>query len=374
MKNKLKINFILPFTNKTGGIIVVLEYFRQLNASGHDVAIYYPLIPYWELISMKIRIKKAIVFLAILLKNVLKKKKNLISWHFEPIPIRCVPFINNIFIRNADVSIATAWPTAFDVAGLSPEKGERYYFIQDYENWTGNIRLVDESYRLPLKQITIAPWLTELMKKKFKRDVAAEIFNGIRIEKFMPSSTKKTECNSILMLYSRLESKGSKDGIAAFNKLLRKYHDVEITLFGICERPDYLDSRINYEQNPQVDKLIQLYQKAAIFLFPSHSEGWGLPPMEAMACKCAVVATNVGCIRSINNGKNVFIVETGNPDNIYEALIKLIENSHLRDQIAYEGYKTIQNYTWENAAAKLERVLFKYRNNIISSESSDYAG
>jgi glycosyltransferase involved in cell wall biosynthesis len=359
---KIKINFILPFSVKTGGVIVVLEYFRQLKILGHDVEIYYPLIPYWDLMPLKIkRTAKIKIFLKIMIKNVLKTNKNIITWHFEPVKIKSILLIKNIFIRNADVSIATAWPTAFDVAGLSPEKGEKYYFIQDYENWNGNIKLLNDSYRLPLKQITIAPWLSELMKKKFKQNVAAEILNGIRIEKFVPLSITKTECNSILMLYSRLERKGSKDGIAAFNKLLRKYQDIEITLFGICERPDYLDSRINYEQNPQVDKLVQLYQRATIFLFPSHCEGWGLPPMEAMACKCAVIATDVGCIRSIKNGKNVFIVETGNPDKIYEALIKLIENSQLRDMIAYEGYKTVQNYTWENAAAKLERVLLKHR-------------
>lgn len=81
--------------------------------------------------------------------------------------------------------------------------------------------------------------------------------------------------------------------------------------------------------------------------------------MEAMACGCAVVATNVGCIRSVNNGKNVLIVNSNDPVSIYNALKKLLEYSLLRDQIAKEGYKTVQDYTWEKAALKMERILYK---------------
>lgn len=359
MEKKLKINFILPFIVKTGGIIVVLEYYRKLNALGHDVEIYYPLIPYWNLIPSKLKISRKIkIFITLLVGNVFRKGKKLITWHFEHVPVKPVPIINKLFVNNADVIIATTWTTAFNVARFPLKKGKKVYFIQDYENWFDNTNLINKSYKLPLKLITISPWLSELMKTKFKREITGEITNGIRLDKFIAPEKKEIK-NSILMLYHEQELKGSKDGIYALNMISKEYSDIEITLFGIYQRPEYLDSGFNYIQNPPVDKLISLYQKATIFIFPSHQEGWGLPPMEAMACKCAVVATNVGCIRSVNNGKNVLIVNSNDPESIYNALKKLLENSLLRDQIAKEGYMTVQDYTWEKAALKMDKILYK---------------
>ncbi|NLW32987.1 MAG: glycosyltransferase family 4 protein [Fibrobacter sp.] len=359
MEKKLKINFILPFIVKTGGIIVVLEYYRKLNALGHDVEIYYPLVPYWNLMPPKLKSSRKIkIFITLLVRNVFRKKKNLITWHFEHVPVKPVPIINKFFIKNADVTVATTWITAFNVAKLPLRKGRKFYFIQDYENWFDNTNLINKSYELPLKLITISPWLSELMKNKFNREITGEIVNGIRLDKFIPPEKKEIK-NSILMLYHEQELKGSKDGISALNMISKEYSDIEVTLFGIYQRPEYLDSGFNYIQNPPVEKLISLYQKATIFIFPSHQEGWGLPPMEAMACGCAVVATNVGCIRSVNNGKNVLIVNSNDPVSIYNALKKLLEYSLLRDQIAKEGYKTVQDYTWEKAALKMERILYK---------------
>ena len=141
---KMRISFIIPFTHKTGGIAVVLEYYRQLTAMGHEVNVFYPQLPYSVYLnSVPLREKIS------LLKQLLRPKRAIP--HFtENIPVKPVIKINNLFIPNADAIIATAWPTAYDAAKLSPKKGRKFYFVQGYEIWHGHVSEVDNSYRLPL--------------------------------------------------------------------------------------------------------------------------------------------------------------------------------------------------------------------------------
>jgi glycosyltransferase involved in cell wall biosynthesis len=355
MKKELRISFVIPFTGMTGGIAVVLEYCRQLKALGHKVNIYYPLLPYRIYHSSCQRWKRFPSRVKMFLYNIIKFKRGLTLFS-ENIPIKPVVAINNIFIPSADAVIATAWPTAYDVASLSMDKGHKYYFVQDYEIWHGCVDTVDNSYLLPINIITIAPWLTELMKEKIGCDNLAEIHNGIRLDKFYPPAAKDFDHVSILMMAHDMELKGTADGIDALTIVKKSYPQVKIKMFGMCGKPD-APFDFEYHQDPSYEKLLSLYQNATIFLSPSHKEGWGLPPMEAMACKCAVVATNTGCIPILYNGQNLIIVEAGNPLSLTDGIVKLIKDKALIEKTAEEGLKRIREQGWDKSVQKLHNVL-----------------
>jgi len=355
MKNKLHISFVIPFTGMTGGIAVVLEYYRQLKTLGHEVDIYYPLFPYGIYHRSSKRWKRFPSKIKAFLRNAIKFKRNLTLFS-EIIPIKPVISISNVFIPNADAVIATAWPTAYDVAALSPRKGLKYYFVQHYETWHGCVDKVDGSYRLPLNIITIAPWLTDLMKDKFGRDDVTEIHNGIRLDKFYPPKNKDFNQASILMMTHDIEWKGTKDGIDALAVVKERCPQVKIKMFGMFDKPA-APFDFEYHQDPTYEKLLSLYQEAAIFISPSHKEGWHLPPMEAMACKCAVVATNVGCVPTLNNGQNLILAEIKNPASIAAAVIKLLEDKNLTEETAEQGLKSVAALDWAASARKLQDRL-----------------
>jgi glycosyltransferase involved in cell wall biosynthesis len=354
MSKKLRVTFIIPFTAKTGGIAVVLEYYGQLTAMGCEVNVIYPLIPYKECLyheSQRSVCKKIHARLKGFLSN-LKKNIRAIDYFSKNIPIKPVLTINNRSIPDADIVIATAWPTAYNVNRLSSKKGRKYYFVQDYENWNGWAERVDNSYRLPLGLMAIAPWLAELMKEKFGRDDVTEINNGIRLDKFYPPVIKNFDRMSILFMAHDLESKGAQDAIDALAIVKERYPRLKIKAFGICARPA-APFDFEYCQNPPYEKLLSLYQETAIFIFPSQKEGWGLTPIEAMACGCAVVATNVGCIPLINNGGNMILAEVKNPASIADGVIKLLDDRVLAEKIAAQGLKSVQEMGWEKSAQKL---------------------
>lgn len=357
-KKPLKINFFVPFLNKTGGILVVLEYAKYLKDEGHDVAIYHPLIPYWSLLPKNCPLYKKIYSMVRSIFSNLSK----IDWFDSPASIKAVFRFWSPLVRKADICVATAWPTAFDVSRLNKSKGVKFYFIQGYEIWGNKKDLAKKSYTLPLHLITISPWLTEIMSSVFYRGIVAEIHNGIRSD--LTNSIRSVARNgqTVLMLYSSLECKGSKEGLIALSMLKSRYPECEIKLFGF-EKDPQLSFEYTYFQDPQIECLTDLYCSSDIFVFTSYGEGWGMTPLEAMICKCAVVGTKVGSIATIYNGKNVFIVEPKDAMDTYRGLHVMYTNKYLREQIANEGYETASNFSWLKSGKKLEAAFMSILNN-----------
>ena len=83
------------------------------------------------------------------------------SWQeIDPaVELLYVPVLADRYLPDADAVVATAWQTADGVAGLSDRKGRGCYLIQHHETWSGRAERVDETWRLPLRKIFIAPWL-----------------------------------------------------------------------------------------------------------------------------------------------------------------------------------------------------------------------
>ena len=94
-----------------------------------------------------------------------------------------------------------------------------------------------------------------------------------------------------------------------------------------------------------------LYNAADAFVYPSLYEGFGLPPLEAMSCKTPVITSNLTSIPEVTSDAAILI----NPHNIDElssALVTLLNNDSLKQNLAEKGYKRSQNFTWNNTAEK----------------------
>ena len=352
----MKINIILPFLDKTGGIAVALEHARHLTLRGHDVAVYCPIIPYYEYwYSAKPIPKKWLGYLKGCLRNLIFYR-NRAPWYHEVQAVKLVPVVSNRTVRDADASMATAFPTAMSVNALAPSKGRKYYFVQGHEQWMVDREIVDKTYALPLGIITIAPHLTELMKSRFRRDVRAEVHNGIDLDFFRPPAAKKWGAFRILMLHHFNVVKGTEFGLKALEAIHARFPHVRISLFGHLPFPD-CPGYIEFHQDPAPQSLVRLYQESQIFLSPSVLEGWHLPPMEAMACQCAVVATRVGCIPTLDEGDNMMTVEPRDSAAIAEKIAYLLEHADECRNMALRGHETILQYSWGKAAAALEEAL-----------------
>jgi len=353
----MKINFIVPFISRVGGIKLIFDYSYRLTKLGHDIVIYYPIYPYnnnpgeFDLVYTLKRFYR-------LLKQLVSLKNNINKFKNVNFKIKAVPVISNKFIRDADVTVASAWTTAFSVKKLSNSKGEKFYFVQDYENWESNVEYVDRSYKLGLQIITTCSYLSNLLASKFKVD-STIIFIAIDNELFQNKNKELIAPKRILFIDSGMERKNSEMAIRVIKRLQQKYPHLLFGSFGhrkSHEMPDYIE----FSVNPSDDKIKELYSNADIFLGTSNVEGFALPPAEAMSCKCAVVTTVVGAVKEYStNMFSAIHVEPKNENAMFDAVVFLIENPEKWREISLNGYSDAQKYLhcWDESVQKMENVF-----------------
>jgi glycosyltransferase involved in cell wall biosynthesis len=99
---------------------------------------------------------------------------------------------------------------------------------------------------------------------------------------------------------------------------------------------------------PRLD-LIAIYGMAEVLAFPSLYEGFGLPIIEAMACRTPVVTSNVSSLPEVA-GDAAVIVDPTDTDAIAAALIRVVTNTVLRAQMISRGIKRATDFDWQQSA------------------------
>lgn len=104
------------------------------------------------------------------------------------------------------------------------------------------------------------------------------------------------------------------------------------------------------------EELKALYQSASALLFPSVTEGFGLPPLEAMSCGCPVVATTGGAVPEVC-GDAVLYADPFRQSEWTGAMEKVAASPDLRQDLSQRGLARAQLFTWRRAAEQLLRIL-----------------
>lgn len=355
----MEIVFLLPQegSRPAGGFKVVYEYANRLSRRNHKVEVVHIAQVFARNVPMSLRDRLRIFrYIPLALRGNWKPDR---WFKLDPqVKVSWIPSMSRMFLPRADAYIATWWTTADRLAAVEDMPGRKLYLIQHLETWLGCADEVMATWKEPLEKIVIAKWLGDVAQEM--GESYHYIPNGLDFTKFgqdVPSETRNPK--QVAMLFSHsLPWKGSYDGLAALVLLKEKHPDMAAEVFGIDERPKELPSWIVYHQTPAQAELRRIYNRASIFLAPSHSEGWGLPPCEAMMCGAAVVATDIGGHREFcTDEETALLVPAQSPESIASAVARLIEDKELRLKIAQVGHRNIQRFTWDVATDAFERVL-----------------
>jgi len=349
----MRITFLTPHVDISGGVRIILGYASRLADRGHEVTV---ICPESALTKVTIRGRKIRTFLPKrFFLNLVKHKPR---WVDVAAKIKYVPSWGERHIPDGDVIIATAWETAPYVKDYPSKKGRKFYLIQHYETLyhAGNNREeADETYRFPLKKIVVSTWLNRTMREKFNSD-SVIIVNPIDLSQFCPTGKEYGSKRKVCMLHHTYNWKGTHDGITAFKMAKKKYPDLQLVMFGTYVKKVRFDCTYYYK--PCGNMLREIYNSCDIFLCPSWREGFGLPAVEAMACKCALVTTdNGGCWDYAIHEKTALVSPPKNPEQLGQNLIRLLENEGLLRTIGQNGYEYVKQFTWNKAVGKMEEVF-----------------
>lgn len=351
-----KIIFLLPGRARTpvGGYKVVFEYANRLAADGYKTEVVYPAMLPDRAFSPSRTIRAYLRYLKILIK----KDYSCSSWFALDgrVRERWIPKFSRHLFSAGDIVVATACETAFFL--LDPRIGgvRKHYLIQHYENWVDK-DMLDATWKSNLTKAVIADWLGEIGQQYGTKTTLIE--NGLDFKTFGITTpiAKKNEF-SITMLWHKAENKGSLDGFKAISIAREKYPEIEAHFFGIPERPESLPEWVRYYRKPSAETLRELYNRSAVFIAPSLSEGFGLTAAEAMQCGCAVASTDAGgFLQFCKDGTTALVSPAGKPEILARNILRLVENDEERIAIAQNGNRFIADFTWERAYKKMKAFL-----------------
>jgi glycosyltransferase involved in cell wall biosynthesis len=340
----MRISFLVPHLARiSGGVRIICEYARRLAPKGHQVVL-----------ICKER-KSPII------RNIVHSFVNTIRWiDLKNVKIKFVPEFETENIPDGDVIFATSWKTAFIVNKLPSGKGRKFYLIQHLESILNELDKseAEKTYYLPLTKIAVSRWLQEELEKLFGQK-AEWIPDAIEHEEFFPEN-KIYGTKRIGLLYHTAEWKGFSDGLKAIEIARKTQPDIKLVIFGI--RKKRFDTDINieikYYHSPSARKLRTIYNSCDVFVCPSWYEGFGLPGLEAMACRSALVTTdNGGCRDYAIHNETALVSPSKNPSALAENVIKLLSDKILLTKISEQGYEMSKKFNWQHSVHKMERLI-----------------
>ena len=283
----------------------------------------------------------------------------------------------DIFIQPNYISFPTPFdiPTITFVHDLSHIRFKEYHPKERVEYFE---RFLPRSIQKSAKIVTISEFTKkELMDLELCEPQKIEvIYNGVD-EKFRPTSKEKfaptgkkygVEYRGYFLFVGTLEPrKNLKTLLEAYLRYLAKTsHPTPLLLAGGGGwRSEQFDDvlqkalgtgyvrRLGYVSE---EDLIALYGGAKAFVFPSIYEGFGLPPLEAMACGTPVLASNASSIPEVV-GDAGMLVDPLDSDQIARALGRVDEDEVLRLALAKKGLARSRNFSWSKAATKLDELI-----------------
>jgi glycosyltransferase involved in cell wall biosynthesis len=149
--------------------------------------------------------------------------------------------------------------------------------------------------------------------------------------------------------------------------ILRKRHDGELKLLiigdDISKYPNLrrLVHRFQLHQHVRFlgfvpdATLAVLYRLAAAFVFPSLYEGFGLPPLEAMASGTPVITSNVSSLPEVV-GDAALLIDPMNPPAIADAMWRVLQDAELRSDLIRRGCDRVKAFSWERSVARTHEV------------------
>lgn len=333
-----------------GGDKVILDYAGYLTQQGHTITIWtnrqdtvYPINPKIKIIPLSLKSK-----LGTVLSSLLKK------YPCDILIADIVGLISLLSFRNRRklIYLAQDYNQSFYSSNFMKLLIRVLYF------YTLNLR------KIPV--IAVGERLGEILKKGFHAEVKV-VVNGINLESFYPQPDdnliKLKENSQAILLFNRSDyRKGIDIAIQVLRKLSHATTDRSWQLWVVGERINRSECNFpvkNFGFVPP-SEVRKILSSADLLFSASRDEGFSLLFIEAMACGCPIVSTDV--CEAFRDGENAMVAPIGDIEKIYLTLHKLLLDDDLKRKISSAAQKTVKKFNLNTSRLNFEVALTRFHN------------
>jgi glycosyltransferase involved in cell wall biosynthesis len=356
----MRITFLLPGLDMSGGNRVISIHARMLAAEGHQVLV---VVPGPRRVSWARRIVDRLI------GSRREPGHASPASHFDglQLPIHQLNSSRPVVdadLPDADVVVATWWETAEWAHALSPSKGAKVYFVQHHEVFDYlPVQRVKATYRLPLRKIVVAQWLKDVMRDEYNVQEVDLVPNAVDHEQFHAPARSRQAIPTAGFMYSVAGFKSSSVAIEALRKVKAAIPNLRVVSFG-HHHPvglDFLGSDLEFHLLPSQEVIRDCYSRCDVWLSSSNSEGFNLPALEAMACRTPVVSTRTGWpATAIVDGFNGYVVPVGDADALCSGVVQVL-GSTCWEQLSQNAHATAAQLTWDESYRLFSVALVRAR-------------
>ena len=352
----MRITFMMPADDLTGGNRVVATYAKLLGDRGHEVLVVSN-APDRPTLRERARALRRGRWRAAFPAG--RPQPGHVALSGVPHKVlECPRPITASDLPEADVLIATWWETARWMQAMPAGKGRKVHLIQGYETWTGGdvSQRVHDTLRLPNRKIAISGAL--------KRDIEAQLGdlgisvvpNAVDLRQFDAPLRSRGEPPTVGFIYSRAPIKGADVCARACELARRQLPRLRVLAFGADQPSDDcpLPEGTQFFHRPPQAGIASLYARCDAWLFGSRLDSFGLPILEAMACRTPVIGVPVGAAPELLADGAGRLVPAESPEAMAEAIVALCGGPTAHWQ-RMSG--RAHAWSWDDATTRLLQTL-----------------
>ncbi len=356
----MRITFLLPSDNLTGGNRVVAIYAQQLMGRGHQVLVV-TCAP--DRLSWREKLR------ALMRRDWQALRSDGVT---QPghIQLSGVPHkilerpraIEASDVPDADVIVATWWETAVWMHRMPSTKGRKVHLIQGYEVWLAPqaTAQVQAALRLPNLKIAISSDLKNTIEEEIGDLGITVVPNAVDLTQFNAPWRSKQQTPTVGFVYAVAHIKGADICTQACELARLQIPELKVLAFG-ADQPSAevpVPSGTEFFYRPAQTELRDIYARCDAWLFGSRLDSFGLPILEAMACRTPVIAVPIGAASDLLGDGTGMLVAKESPGDMAAAIVttcRLTESDWRRR--SERAYAKAHSYSWSDATTRLLQVL-----------------
>jgi glycosyltransferase involved in cell wall biosynthesis len=358
----VRVTFVLPEANLAGGVRVIALYADRLQRRGHRVTVvstphYVP--------SFSARVKTWV-------NTGRWEERPGTASHLDGVDVEHRVLderrpVRDTDVPDADVVVATWWETANWVVELPARKGAKAYFVQAdevdfYPNPDQEIRAkILRTMHLPMHKIAVSRSVAEGYARLGVRDMVV-VPNGVDHARFSSPPRGKQAKPAVGLVFARPRFKGVDIATKAVERARRELSSLRVLAFGSekARGEPRLPSGTEFHFRPDQSRIPALYSGVDAWLFPSRSEGFGLPVLEAMACGTPVIGCPAGVAPEALESGGGILLKTADAAEMASAIVRIaaMQDADWRE-LSASARRIAERFTWEDSVNRFEAELLR---------------